>query len=232
MEAVKSKVSDFIHLFFPHICLACGTDVLATHQQLCLKCLSQLPSTGFFNQPGNPVEQKFYGRIPVRNAGAAYFFTKDSTLENLIYQLKYRGNKNIGHYLGKLMGQAIVETERFNNIDVIVPLPLNKKRQRKRGYNQATVLAKGITSVWEKPIAEHAVKRNVYTETQTQKGRITRWENMANVFGVAQAELIENKHVLLIDDVVTTGASLEACALEILKVPGTTVSIATLAYTI
>jgi ComF family protein len=221
-----------LHLFFPHTCVGCGTDVIDHDQLLCLHCLNHLPATNFFNQPNNPVEQVFYGRIPVANAGAGYFFTKDSLLQNLIVQLKYKGNKQIGFYLGQLLGNFLIKCDRFKQVDGLVPLPLNPRREKNRGYNQATMLCNGISSVWKKPVIDKAVVRRVYTETQTHKGRISRWENMDGIFEVVNLSALENKHILLVDDVVTTGATLEACGSEILKVPGTTLSVATLAYTI
>jgi ComF family protein len=231
MVTVKSAINDFLHLLFPHLCVGCGSDVIGADHHLCLRCISALPETHFFEQPGNPVERNFYGRMPVRNAGSAYFFTKDSLMESLVYELKYKGNKAVGFYLGEMIG-SLLQNSRYADVNVIVPLPLNERRLKKRGYNQSKVLCEGIASVWNKPVVDDAVMRKVNTETQTHRGRITRWENMDGVFGVADAAAVEGKHVLLVDDVVTTGASLEACGTEILKVPGTTISIATLAYTI
>ncbi len=232
MPKIQSSLTDFVHLFFPHVCTGCGTDALDHHHQLCLRCLSELPETNFFSQQGNPVEKKFYGRLPIKNGGAGYFFTKDSLLETLVYELKYRGNKDIGFYLGQLLAKFLSDNSRFNEADILIPLPLNPRREKKRGYNQATALCNGIASVWKKPVIDKAVVRKVYTETQTRRGRITRWENMEGAFAVADDSAIANKHILLVDDVITTGASLEACGSEILKVTGTALSIATLAYTV
>lgn len=198
---------------------------------LCLRCTAELPVTNFFDQKGNPVEEKFYGRMAIKSAAAAYYFTKDSMLENLVYQLKYQGNKDIGVYLGKLMGEMLQQSQRFQDVDAIIPLPLNKRREKKRGYNQATAIANGIHSVWDKPLLDKAVLRTIYTETQTRKDRLSRWENMQGVFAIAQPEALRGKHLLLIDDVVTTGASLETCGMEILKVDGVTLSLATVACT-
>ncbi len=224
-------LKDLIHLFFPHVCTGCGSDVIDSSNMLCLRCISEMPLTNFFEQPRNPVEEKFYGRMPVRHAAAAYYFTKNSMLENLVYQLKYRGNKSIGVYLGKLMGEQLKQSPQFQSVDAIIPLPLNKRREKKRGYNQATALANGIHSIWNKPVLDKAVVRKIYTETQTKKDRLSRWENMQGVFDIAQPEALRGKHLLLVDDVVTTGASLETCGIEILKVSGATLSVATLACT-
>ncbi len=232
MVTLQSSFHDLLHLFFPHVCAGCGTDVLDQDQLLCLHCLNDLPATNFFNQHDNPVEQVFYGRIKISNAAAGYFFTKDSLLQNLIVQFKYQGNKEIGLYLGKLVGHFLSNSPHYSKIDALVPLPLNPRKEKKRGYNQALELCNGITSVWNKPLLNNNVKRTVFTDTQTHKGRISRWQNMDGIFAINNPEELENKHILLVDDVVTTGATLEACGSEILKIKGTTLSIATLAYTI
>ena len=232
MPAIRSISNNLLHLFFPHICLGCGSDILENDHLVCLHCQNDLPVTNFFAQQDNPVEKSFYGRMPIRLGGAAYFFTKDSMLQHLVFQLKYRQNQAIGYYMGKLMGLFLQESQRFNEVDILIPLPLNPRKEKRRGYNQATVLCKGIADAFFRPIADKAVIRKVYTETQTHLGRINRWQNMDGVFSVIDKEALLNKHILLVDDIVTTGATLEACGAEILKIPGTTLSIATLAYTI
>jgi ComF family protein len=232
MLQMPSLANDLLHLFFPHVCVGCGSDIIDHNHLLCLRCLSRLPKTNFFEKAGNPVEEKFYGRMPIKEAAAGFFFTKQSLIENIVYELKYKGNKDVGKYMGKMLGEYLLESQRFSNIDIIIPLPLNAMRFKKRGYNQSAVLAEGISSIWKKPVDDKAVIRKVNTETQTHSGRIARLENMQNVFAVAEPARIENKHVLLVDDVVTTGASLEACANEILKVEGVSISIVTLAYTV
>ncbi|WP_242692001.1 ComF family protein [Aridibaculum aurantiacum] len=219
-------------MFYPHICTGCGTDILAPDQQLCLHCLNDLPVTNFFGHPGNPVEQIFYGRLNVYQAAAGYFFTKQSLLQHLLIQLKYRGNQEIGYYLGQQLGYLIKAHNAFATVDAMIPLPLNPRKEKKRGYNQATALCNGIAAVTNIPVIDKVVIRKVYTETQTQMGRINRWENMDGVFAVLDEPALQGKHLLLVDDVVTTGATLEACGSEILKVAGTNLSIATLAYTI
>jgi ComF family protein len=232
MPEVKNYIEDFLHLFFPHNCLGCGTDILNSEDALCAYCVTQLPETGFLPKPGNPVEKIFYGRVPVEQAGSAYYFNKDSLLQHLIIQLKYRGNREAGIYLGKLLGNYLLVAQRFNDVDMIVPLPLNEKKLFQRGYNQTSLIAKGITEVWKKPVNETAVKRMLFTETQTHKDRITRWQTMESVFTVANESGLKDKHILLVDDVITTGATLESCSSAILQIPGTKISIATLAYTI
>ncbi len=230
---IFSTISESLsHLFFPHICLSCSTDILNTKDKLCAKCFSELPTTDFFKTANNPIEKTFYGRMKIENAGAGFYFTKESLLQHLLIQLKYKGNKDLGIYLGKLLGYQILASKRFNEIDALVALPLNSKKEFKRGYNQALKICEGVSEIINKPIIEHAVTRTIFTETQTHENRINRWQNMDGVFSVTNTNKIDGKHILLIDDVITTGATLEACGSEILKTKNTKLSIATVAYTI
>jgi ComF family protein len=232
IKTLSTYTKDFLHLFFPHYCEGCGSDVLEESQLLCLQCHAKLPETGFFKLPGNPVEKTFYGRLKIESSGAAYYFTKDSLMQHLITELKYHGKKEIGEYLGRMSGHHLKQTDRFDSIDCIVPLPLNPKKQQKRGYNQAAAIAEGISAIIEKPVILDAVERRLFTETQTKKDRVHRWQTMQEVFAVKDASILENKHVLLVDDIVTTGATLEACGAEMLKVPGLKLSIAAVCWTI
>lgn len=232
MIQVKNYFEDFLHLFFPHNCIGCGTDVLNDKDMLCAQCILELPATGFLSTPDNPVEKMFYGRMPVVHAGSAFYFNKNSLLQHLIVQLKYRNNQAAGMYLGKILGTIIRVSQSFDDIDIIVPLPLNEKKLFKRGYNQALLLAKGVAAVLNKPVVENAVERILFTETQTHKDRIARWKTMEGVFKIIDASAIENKHILLIDDIVTTGATLESCGTAILQTANTKISVCTLAYTI
>lgn len=232
MNKIVSYFNDFTHLIFPHHCEGCGTDVLQNNQLLCAECLHQLPITNFTATTNNPIEKIFYGRLNIVAATAGFYFSKQSLMQHLLHQLKYKGNKDVGLHLGKLLGQQLKASNRFNDIDIIVPLPLNYKREFKRGYNQATLICEGVAEVFNKPIATDALVRTVFTETQTTNTRINRWENMDGVFKLNDEAILQNKHVLLIDDIITTGATLEACGKTILSLPNTTVSIATVAYTI
>jgi len=232
IQKLISYLKDFSHLLYPHNCEGCGTDVLNDNAILCTKCLFELPETGFCNTVNNPVEKIFFGRSNIANATAAYYFTKDSLLQHLMIELKYRNNKDVGSFLGKQLGYQLQESQRFNDVDVVVPLPLNPRKEKKRGYNQAMIICEGIASVWQKPVLKNVVIRTQFTETQTQQDRIHRWQNMQNVFAINDTNSLEGKHVLLVDDVITTGATLEACGAAILQIPGTKLSIATVAWTI
>ncbi len=232
MILVKSVLNDFAHLFFPHVCAGCGTDILNKESQLCLRCISKLPVTNFHLHAGNPVEKKFWGRIPVVNAFAHCHFTGESLIQQLLHQLKYKGNKDIGLFMGRMAGNAIQSSGRFQQADALVPLPLFAAREKKRGYNQAAVLSEGMAEVLQLPVIKNAVVRLSATETQTHKNRVERWQNMEGRFQVIDSSFLSHKHIILVDDVITTGATLEACGQELLQVKNLLLSIATLAYTV
>lgn len=172
----------------------------------------------------------FWGRIAIASGTSEFYFSKGSIIQNLIHELKYKGNRKAGMYLGNLIGNSLRKSNRFSSIDMLVPLPLFAKKEIKRGYNQAMVLCEGIAEVINLPIITKNVVRIVHTETQTKKGRIERWENVAKSFTVKEPSVLKGKHILLVDDVITTGATMEACGAEILKTDDVRLSIATLAF--
>jgi ComF family protein len=188
-----------------------------------------LPETGFHSYPGNPVEKLFWGRIKIENATAFLFYDKQSKYGHLLHEFKYKGYREIGYFLGELFGSRL-SSSTFKDIDIIVPIPLHFSKLRSRGFNQSEVFGEGISKALSRPIIGDALARNVFTSTQTRKGRFDRWKNVEGIFKVSNPELLKNKHILLIDDVVTTGATLEAAGSEILKVEGTRLSIAALAF--
>jgi ComF family protein len=206
--------------------------VLEAEQIICSECSAQLPVTNYFTYEDNPVQQRFAGRLRVQHAGSTFHFTTQSIMQNIVFAMKYRGNREAGIFLGKQTGKALLQTNWYKEIDVIVPLPLNRRKLQQRGYNQAVLIAEGIASIIHKPIAANVAMRKVYTETQTHKDRISRWQNMQYVFTINNAESLHNKHVLLIDDIITTGATLEACGQHISTLQNTRLSIATAACTI
>jgi ComF family protein len=233
MASFLTKATDgLLHLFFPHTCTGCGSDVLGNDQLLCLHCLSQLPETGFHALPGNPVEKIFYGRLPVEAAAALFFFSKDSLPQHLLHQVKYKGNQKLGVFLGRLLGHRLAAGAYFKPPDAIVPIPLSAARQRKRGYNQAAVIANGMAEVLNVPVITQAITRTRATETQTHKNREERWQNMQEVFELTRPAVLQNKRLLLVDDVVTTGATLEACGAALLRAPGVQLQVAALACTL
>lgn len=197
---------------------------------LCLDCLSSLPQTRFHFYPNNPIEKIFWGRIPVTHATAQYYYTRNSLIQHLMHQFKYKGHKELGFYLGRLMGTALSNSNRFSYVDLLIPLPLFSGKERKRGFNQAAILCEGMAAEMHKQVGNEIIRRASSNESQTKKGRVERWQNMEGRFELADPSRIENKHVLLVDDVITTGATLEACGKELLKANGARVSIASLSF--
>lgn len=226
---IKNITDSISHLLFPHNCLGCSTDILNDDDLLCVKCAYQMPTTKYFNAPDNPVDRTFYGRLRIENAAAGFYYTKESLVQHLMVQLKYKGNKEVGFYLGRLIGYELQKANRYKDVEALIPLPLNVKREFKRGYNQSMEICKGITSVWHKPIISDAVIRTVNNDTQTHENRENRWLNVDGIFLVSNPDAIIGKHVLLVDDVVTTGATIESCGSIILKVPNTKLSVACVA---
>lgn len=179
---------------------------------------------------GNPLEKKFWGRLPLASAMSELYFSKDSIVQNMIHEFKYRGNKDAGRYFGNLIGRSLLNSNRFN-VDVIVPLPLFIRKEKMRGFNQAEILCNGIGEIIKKPIVKKNVMRSIFTESQTKKRRIERWRNVEGIFYINDPKSLEGKHILLVDDVITTGATIDACGSEILKVADTTLSVASFAAT-
>lgn len=227
MIRVKEIRESFLHLLFPHICAGCGSDLLDRDMQLCLRCLERLPLTHFERYPHNPVEKIFWGRLPLAGASAQYYFTKESLVQHLMHQFKYRQHRELCFQLGSMMGDQLWRSGRFD-VDALVPLPLFPGKERKRGYNQAGILCEGLSETMHLPILHDVVTRPQHTETQTKKGRIERWKNIDGKFILKDPEQLRGKHILLVDDVVTTGATLESCGLELLKAGNVELSIATL----
>ncbi|WP_018626914.1 ComF family protein [Niabella aurantiaca] len=230
MNTVQRVFGAFFHLFYPHVCAGCGSDALPASSELCLSCLHGLPVTGFENHPDNPVEKIFAGRLRIEEACAQYYFLKQSSIQEVLHQLKYSGNRALGHQLGVLLGTALKRSERFNTIDLIVPMPLFSSRQRERGYNQAEILCAGIAAVMDRPVCKQLVYRSERTASQTKKNRIDRWNNMQGKFRIADGTPGRGRHLLLVDDVVTTGATLEACGSVLLEIPDVKLSIAALCF--
>lgn len=230
MAIVNKFLSGFFRLFYPRVCAVCGADLVSGEEVFCISCLYNIPLTRFWNDKENPVAQIFWGRVNIEQACAYFLFAKGSKYRPLLHKLKYKGEREIGTQLGLQFGQELKQSPYYNGIDYVVPVPLHPKKLRIRGYNQAEAIAEGIAQGLGTNLSTTHLVRTEFTETQTRKSRAERVKNVAEAFAVANSEEIEGKHLLLVDDVVTTGATLEACAAKLLEVEGCRVSIAALAY--
>ncbi|MDQ3048790.1 MAG: ComF family protein [Bacteroidota bacterium] len=223
-------LNDFISLIFPQVCVSCGNSLFKHEFSICTYCAYHLPKTNFHLNNDNPVAKIFWGRINIHSAAAYYGFNKGGRVQHLIHQLKYKGQKEVGLTVGRLYGQDLKLSELFKTVETVIPVPLHARRQRKRGYNQSDYFANGLAQSMEVEADTKTLFRPFESETQTRKSRFSRWENVESVFQLKQQEKLEGKHILLVDDVITTGATLEACAQTLLKVPGVRISVATIAY--
>ena len=220
---------DFLFLIFPAHCEACGNVLFKNEEVVCIKCLYELPRTKFSFDKDNPILNLFAGRLPLTSATALYSFQKDSKFRKLLHHLKYKNKPEIGILLGKELASEMKLSNNFNDIDFIIPVPLHPKRKKWRGYNQSEEIAKGISAVLNIPVAADNFIRNVETETQTKKTKDERWQNVSGKFKIVDEKLFENKHLLLVDDVLTTGATLEACGEMLVQIKGVKLSVGVLA---
>lgn len=220
---------EFLALVYPRICACCGNSLWKYEEVICTSCLFHLPKTTFHLESDNPVSKLFWGRVPVENAAAFLCFNKGGYVQSLIHQLKYKGRKDIGIFLGNRYGLILSEVLPFQSINIILPVPLHHRKQLKRGYNQSEQIAMGISQAMKKNLVVSSLIRTKATETQTRKSRLQRWENVKEIFVVQNTDILVNQHVLLVDDVITTGATLESCIISLSKIPGCRISVAALA---
>lgn len=230
MNRLSQAYLNLLEFFFPSLCVTCGNRLISQEKFLCIDCWSDLPVTNFHLNDDNKVAQLFWGRVKIDFATSFFAFNKGSNYQHLIHFIKYKGMKELGFETGRKFGFSLLESAGFGLVDIIVPVPLHPKKQKIRGYNQSEWIAKGISETMKKPVSVGNLQRNLHTSTQTRKNRYERWENVESIFEVGQPEVFEGKHVLLIDDVVTTGSTLESCAFQMLQIKNVKVSIATLAF--
>ncbi len=230
LPKLASWIDPIFWLYFPKNCPACARPLRLFGANICGRCSQNLPETHFFEAPGNPIEKIFYGRLPMSAGAAAWYFHKNSALQALLFQLKYKSNEDVGLFIGKQMGALLAASERFASIDALVPVPLHPQALSKRGFNQAALICEGISQVWHKPVLVGAIARTRHTNTQTKQSRAVRWDNMENAFSIKDPTSIMGKHLLLIDDVITTGATIEACGKTLLSVKDVQLSVAAAAY--
>lgn len=229
MTLFRSYLNDLVSLLYPNLCMACSENLPSRGEIICLRCQYKLPKTNFHLEKDNPFTERFWGRLSLENGASLYHFVKGGRVQELLHRLKYLGKHEIGLRLGQWYGHQLRESPLYKDIDLIVPVPLHPRKERLRGYNQSAMFAKGLSESMGKPWSKNALLRNTFTETQTHKSRAERLENVLEVFEVANTKALESKHILLVDDVMTTGATLEACGSKILGVPGTKLSMVTIA---
>lgn len=229
MRLTMRWINDLKELLFPRYCKVCRRRLMHSEQHLCINCLLDLPRTHYERDPNNLLMQHLMEWPEVIRATAYFNYYKEGKYSSLIHHLKYYDHPEVGTYLGRLAATELKAGEFFDGIDLIVPVPLSKKKQRQRGYNQCDYIARGISEITGIAMCTDCIERSVNTDTQTAKGRIERWKNTEGIFRITNAEILKDKHILLLDDVATTGATLHACISTLLTVPGVRISVFALA---
>lgn len=222
---------DFFSLLFPEICISCDNRLYKGEDFLCMRCRRHLPKTNFHLEKENPVAKHFWGKVKIESAAACFFFNKGEKVQKMIHRIKYHHKKEAGIFMGKYYARDLVTSPAYCAPEIIVPVPLHRARKIKRGYNQSELFAKGIAEVLKKEVDTQSLVRVKGSATQTRKGRFDRWKNVQDLFEIKNTQRLAGRHILLVDDVITTGATLEACAQTILRLAGTKVSVVTIAWT-
>ena len=218
-----------INLLFPRTCAACGNLLLEGEDTVCTTCRFLMPKTHYETNPNNPLAQNFFGQMPFNVVSAEFFFSKSGKVQHLIHGLKYHHCRENGIFLGQEIGKSLQNAPDYQGIDWLVPIPLHPKKEKIRGYNQSHVIAEGISEIMNIPITEKCLVRSVFTETQTKKSREDRWQNVKDIFNIENPEKLENKHILLVDDVLTTGATLMSAGKALMQIEGIKISVVTAA---
>jgi ComF family protein len=222
--------TDIIALLFPELCNACGTHLYYGEKEICTKCLYDLPYTDYHLHAENRVAKQLWGRLPCNAAMAMLYFKKGTKVQNLIHSLKYKDQVEVGIRLGNLLGERLKLSNQYAGIDLVIPVPLHQKKERLRGYNQSKYIADGVAEALQISVSTSHLLRDKSTESQTKKARYTRYENMQAVFNINNPQDLKGKHILLVDDVITTGATLEACGTSLLNSGVQKLSIAAVAF--
>lgn len=222
-------LDDFLSLVYPRLCYACGQPLFANEEVICFPCRNELPQTRYHEQPDNPAAQVFWGRCRLEAVAGYYFFRRGGRVQHLLHALKYHRAPEIGVFTGKLYGHQLKNAVGFSHASCVIPVPLHPKKQQLRGYNQSEMFARGLSESMGIPVNTHSLIRTVASATQTRKSRFKRWENVKTIFALGDASEIRNQHILLVDDVITTGATIEACANVLSHVEGLTISVASIA---
>lgn len=227
---LKIFFRDFFDFLYPRICYLCENELLASEECICICCHLDLARSHFNKHPENPVFRGLAIRMPLLRAAPYLHFSKGSIVQTLLHQIKYRGGKAMAFYMGQLAGQEWIQSGFFTDLDYLIPVPLHPKKLKKRGYNQAAEIARGLSEALAIPLKETILIRELDQSSQTKENRYHRWERIAHSFGLRNSDVLKNKRVMLIDDVITTGATIEACASPLLKIEGLELSVFSLAY--
>lgn len=225
----KSAIQFIGDFLFPRHCLGCGQTFKGEEEALCLNCIFNLPLTYSWNTHENIMYRKMYGRFPFQNAVSFLYFTKSGLTQHLIHEFKYKSRKDVAFLLGHLFGNFLSHLPWYQNIDLIIPVPIHERKKRTRGFNQAEIIAEGLSHITKTPLDTACLLKCKHTATQTKKSIAERIENVKDVFTLSEPKILEGKHILLLDDVLTTGSTLESCAGTLLQVPNIQISIATIA---
>jgi ComF family protein len=232
MSYIYDLWDDFISLLFPRLCYGCDNHLLRNEKLICTQCYISIPRTNYHLSAGNPVEQLFWGRCHISQAAAFSFYNKGSRIRKLVHNLKYKGIKEIGDELGRIYGHTLSISGFTSDIDMIIPVPLHPSKLRKRGFNQSENIARGLSEATGLPVDNESLIRVELSDTQTTRSRYERWMNVEGIFAVTGSERLKGKHILLVDDVITTGSTIDACASELLKIDNIKVSIVALAIAV
>jgi len=225
---MMTLLNDFYHLFFPNVCVVCGNSLVQGEEKICYDCLGDMPLTHTMYHDKNEVERRFYGKVEIERACSLFRFQKGGSVQRALHALKYKNQPEVGYVLGQYLGNELIKSNNYRDVQCITPVPLHWRKEKIRGYNQSYHIALGLSERIGLPIYDNIIKIKE-NETQTKKGVFERWQNTLSVYQVKDVTLFQNNHILIVDDVLTTGSTLEACAHSILQVEGTKVSIATLA---
>ena len=226
---MKNILKEFLNLFYPNLCIICGESLHSTENQICLSCIQQIPRTHYHLENENPVEKRFWAKVEVSHATSFYFFQKGSPFQKLIHELKYKNNKEIGEIMGRLAGIEILESPNYASVDYIIHIPLHSNKLALRGYNQSEHIALGLADVFKKPVDKVSLIRISENSTQTRKSVYERFKNTDGIFEYIPGGIPANSHLLLVDDVLTTGSTLEAAIKALMVIPGVRISVFTLA---
>jgi ComF family protein len=232
MSYIYDFWDDFISLLFPRLCYACGNHLMRNENLICTECYVVIPRTNYHKEKDNPVARLFWGRCMIEKAAAFSYYNKGSRIRNLIHNLKYKGVREIGYELGRIYGLSLEKAGFMSDIDMIIPVPLHPDKMRIRGFNQSEIISLGIASSSQLPVDTKSLGRTIVSATQTKRSRYERWTNVEGIFQVTDPQTIIGKHILLVDDVITTGSTIESCSNELLKIEGVKVSVVALAFTV